>query len=414
MLHRKAGTWLSEKGLIEEALHHFIAGKNIRAAVGLISQQRYDMMSKEQWPRLEHWLDMILSSSLEKYPELLMTKAWLCEIRVRLSEMEAVLEKLEAFIVDASSKPTAEWNALTAEFNVLKSFSLYIQGDGQGTVAFTKSALKNLDPQALSVQGICQVMIAAEHQMTCQLKNAYATLHSALKKEVPRGTAYHSWVFSGLCFIHWIAGNLTGVQQGAPQLLKLDQEFSLPRAIAFGHYFSGIFHYLRNELADAKTQLGLAVQDIYKTDTVNYSHSTFALALCLQAQLRPEEAFEMVERLIGHALESHNSELLTISHAFQAELALRQGNIPKAGQWAQTYDPYSFYPGYRFYLPPLTLAKVHLAANTKKSHQQAHDLLLQLHEYYSAIHNTRHLIDIWPFRHWPMMFALRKKRRLKS
>ncbi|MCP4138692.1 MAG: hypothetical protein GY755_00095, partial [Chloroflexi bacterium] len=70
MLHRKAGTWLSEKGLIEEALHHFIAGKNIRAAVGLISQQRYDMMSKEQWPRLEHWLDMILSSSLEKYPEL--------------------------------------------------------------------------------------------------------------------------------------------------------------------------------------------------------------------------------------------------------------------------------------------------------------------------------------------------------
>jgi len=139
--------------------------------------------------------------------------------------------------------------------------------------------------------------------------------------------------------------------------LKFGQEFSLPRAIAFGHYFSGISHYLRNELSDAKTQLGLAVQDIYKADTVNYSHSTFALALCLQAQFHPEEAFEMVERLIGHALESHNSELLTISHAFQAELALRQGNIPKAGQWAQNYDPYPFYPGYRFYLPPLTLAK---------------------------------------------------------
>ena len=394
VLHREAGNWFAGKKLNEEALHHFLAGKDIRAAVRLISRQRYDMMSKEQWPRLERWLDMVPSGSLEKYPELLMTKGWLSEIRVRLSEMDAVLVKLEAFIADAPSKPTVEWNALTAEVNVLKSFSLYLRADGEGTVAITKSALENLSPQALSVQGICQVMMAAGHQMSGQLQQAYATLHNALEKEVPPGTAFHSWLFSGLCFIHWMAGDLSGVQQGARQLLKLGQESNLPRSIAFGHYFSGIYHYLRNELKDAEAQLGLAVQDLYKADTVNFSHSTFALALCLQAQLRPAEAFENVEQLIGHALETHNGELLTISQAFQAELSLRQGNIAKAQQWALNYNPHPFYPGYRFYLPPLTLAKVYLAGDTQQSQQQAHDLLSELFDYYIAIHNARHLIDI--------------------
>ena len=393
-LHRLAGTWFDDKGLIEEALHHYLAGGDTRAAVRLIARHRFDLMNRERWQRLERWLGMLPADRLERYPELLMTKAWLCEIKVRLSEMDALIRKAEELIADGLSNPTTTTDALTAEFKTLKSFVLYLQGDGQGTIAITKSAIGNIDPRALSVQGVCHVMLAAGYQMSGKLKDAYTTLRNALKKNVPRGTAYQSWLHSGLCFVQWMAADLTGIRQGARQLIKLGHDSELPRSIAFGHYFSGIFCYLRDELAEAEAQLGLAVQDQYKADTVNYSHSTFALVLCLQAQFRPEEASDVLERLIGHALETDNSELLAISQAFQAELALRQGNIPKAGQWAQNYDPCPFYPRYRFYLPPLTLVKVHLAVNTKQSHEKAHDLLSQLHEYYSAIHSTCTLIDI--------------------
>ena len=393
-LHRSAGKWFGDRGLIEEALQHYMAGGDPQSAARLIVRHRYDLMNQEQWLRLERWLSMLPTESLEKTPELLIIKAWLCEIQVRLLEMEAVLNKLETFIAAAPSKTISGWKALIAEFNVLRSFIFFLQADGQGTISHTKSALEEVNPQALSVQGICRTMMAAGFQMTGQLKKAYATLHNALKKEVPQGTAYHSWVLSGLCFIHWIAADLTGLRQGALQLLKLGQDFNLPRSIAFSHYFLGIFHYLRNEVDESEPPLQLAVQDLYKADTVNYSHSTFALALCLQAQTQPDSAVEILENLIGRALESNNAELLTISQAFQAELALRQGNIPKAQHWARNYDPHPFYPGYRFYLPQLTLVKVHLALNTKKSQQQAHDLLDQLHNYYSAIYNTCFLIDI--------------------
>lgn len=393
-LHRRAGTWFADKGLVEEALHHFLASRDTQAAARLVTRSRHDIMNQEKWHRLERCLRMLPPTSIEKYPELLITKAWLCENWFRLSEMEALLKKFETIITVTPSQTTTEWDALTAEFNVLKAFSQYLKGDGQAAVSLTESALGKLDPQALSVQGVCQMIMAGGYQMTGQLKKAYAVLHNALKDEVPHGTTYHARLYMALCLVHWIASDLTGMRQGAQQELKLGQDFNLPQSIAFGHYFMGIFHYLRSELAKAEKQLHLAIQDLFKAFTMNYSHSTFALALCLQAQFRPDEAIDVVENLIAHALESHNGELLTISHAFQAELNLRQGNISKAEQWAQNYDPQPFHPGYRFYLPQLTLVKVHLALNTEESRQRANDLLSQLYNFYSSIHNIRFLIDV--------------------
>jgi LuxR family maltose regulon positive regulatory protein len=393
-LHRSAGTWFADKGLIEEALHHFLAGGDNRAAAQLIVRNRHDIMNQEQWHRLERWLSMLPSDSIERIPDLLLTKVWISENRVRLSEMMDIFNKIEALLAGASSETVKDWEALTAEFNVQKAYIQYVKGDSQGVVYHAKLALGKLAPNALSAQGVCQTMLAVGYQMMGQLDKAYSAVHNALKEQVASGTTYYSWLFNALCFIHWIAADLKGLRQGAVQLLNLSQKFNLPQSIAMGHYFSGIAHYLLNELPEAEAQLRLAVQDRYKADTVNYSHSTFALTLCLQAQIRPEDAAEIVEDLIGYALESHNGELLSISQAFQAELTLRQGNIPKAEQWAQNYDPHPFNPGHRFYLPQLTLVKVHLALNTKQSQQQAHNLLSQLHDYYSSIHNTRFRIDI--------------------
>jgi len=53
--------------------------------------------------------------------------------------------------------------------------------------------------------------------------------------------------------------------------------------------------------------------------------------------------------------------MLQIAHAFQAELALRQGNIAKAGRWASEFDPEPFRASHRFYMPQPLLGKVLLA-----------------------------------------------------
>lgn len=394
MLHRKAGVWFADKGFIEEALHHFLVGKDTQAAIRLVSRHRRDMINQEKWRRIERWLNMLPPSCINERPDFLITKAWLCENKAQYSEMIAYLKKFEALVAVEPPKTTTNWDYLTAEFNVLKAFGQYLNGDPKGVVFHAKLAIGNADPHALNVRGVAQTLLAGGYQMGGQLKKAYETLNSALKEEIPNGSAYYSQLFSALCFVHWIAADLTGLRQGAQQLLKHGENFDLQQSIAFGHYFLGILHYLRSELAEAESHLRLVSKERFTLDTVNSIHSTFALALSLQAQSHPEGASEALENLIGYAMESHNSDVLTISQAFQAELALRQGNIPKALKWVQNYDPHPFNPGHRFYIPQFTLVKVLLALNTKQSLEQSTELISRLYDYFASIHNTRFIIDV--------------------
>ena len=238
------------------------------------------------------------------------------------------------------------------------------------------------------------MILAGGYQMQGHLMEAYAVVENALKEKVPYGTTYQSRLYSTLGFVNWIAADLTGLRQAAEQVLKIGQDFNLSQSIAWAYYFLGIIHYHRGELAHAEEQLRFAVQDRFIANTINYCHSSFALALCLEAQSRSSDASEIVEKIIGHALESQNGELLNISQAFQAELALRQGNLPEAKKWAENYDPHPFSSGHRFYVPQFTLVKVLLALKTKQSQNQATDLLTRLYEYFSSVHNTRFLIDV--------------------
>lgn len=98
--------------------------------------------------------------------------------------------------------------------------------------------------------------------------------------------------------------------------------------------------------------------------------------------------------VVKYALETNNPSVLQLGHAFQAELAFRQGNLAKSGRWASEFDPEPFRASHRFYLPQPLLGKVLLAQNTAESLQQAAGLLSRLQEFYTYIHSRRFLIDV--------------------
>jgi LuxR family maltose regulon positive regulatory protein len=74
--------------------------------------------------------------------------------------------------------------------------------------------------------------------------------------------------------------------------------------------------------------------------------------------------------------------------AFQAELALRQGRLAEASQWADQYGLLNLTPAPHFFVPPLTLALILLGQDTPASRQQARQLLSQLYDYFTSIHYT--------------------------
>jgi LuxR family maltose regulon positive regulatory protein len=136
------------------------------------------------------------------------------------------------------------------------------------------------------------------------------------------------------------------------------------------------------------------VKGAYIANLHNFAFSSFALALTYQAQGRTAEAREVIETVVDRAIEMGDVSLLQTAEAFQAELAIRQGNVAAARLWAKTFSPEPFHVAYRFYVPQITLPRVLLALDTPDSRRQATDFLSRLHDFFTSIHNDRLLIEV--------------------
>ena len=95
-----------------------------------------------------------------------------------------------------------------------------------------------------------------------------------------------------------------------------------------------------------------------------------------------------------YAVDTGNQVVLGTTQAFEAELALRQGRLSEASNWAERFQPKSFLPPFAFYTPQLTLVKILLAQDTTDSRRQAADLLDQLHDFLASIHYKKSLIEV--------------------
>ena len=125
----------------------------------------------------------------------------------------------------------------------------------------------------------------------------------------------------------------------------------------------------------------MVVEDPYSQHAWNFAHSAFALALIHQARGRTDEANQVGESVVSYGLDTNNPVVLKVARAFQAELALRQGRLAEASNWAEQFVAKPFISMYRFYVPQLTLVKVLLAQDTTDSREQAADLLKQLYDF---------------------------------
>jgi LuxR family maltose regulon positive regulatory protein len=112
-------------------------------------------------------------------------------------------------------------------------------------------------------------------------------------------------------------------------------------------------------------------------------------------QGKPDEAQAVLEAAGTFMLETGNTTLMPYIQAFEAELALKQGNFVVADRWATQFAPISpLTPIYGFFSPHLTVVKVWLAQDTPTSGQQAADLLDRVRVFVESTHNTRFLIEV--------------------
>jgi len=392
-LHARAGAWFAENNLIEEALRHALAAGDIPFAVHLVGKHRHRIMDEEQWNRMKRILGLFPDQVVETHPELLLMKAWISYQLFRYSEIPEILDRVESLISAAPSE-TDKFVHLSGEIDALRGTQYYFEADGQRALSLTQKALDRIPQGHALALGLASLIHCVARQMVGDRAGALETASSGMAEDTPKEASFTSRRLFGLCFVYWLEGELSALLQIARQNLERARKWHLLDSIHASNYFIGITCYCLNDLTSAEEHLAPVVDQPYVGHAFAAIQSCFALAMVYQDQSLAEKVDEVAEAATDFALRSQNPYIIMTTRAFEAELALRQGRLNKARQWANQFNPEPFRSMAWFYVPQLTLAKVLLAEGTTESFHQAANLLERLHDFVLSIHNTRVRIDV--------------------
>jgi LuxR family maltose regulon positive regulatory protein len=231
--------------------------------------------------------------------------------------------------------------------------------------------------------------------MAGKLEQAYATLAEGAPEDVAEDGAVGARVAGSRCFVEWMAGDLPAMAHGAAHLLAVAEKHHRRESLTWAHYLLSSVAYERNDLASAEAHAQSLAGLRYLARPMAYVQSAFVQASTHEARGHPELAQRQLELAFDFLRETRNEGLMPLAQGFQAELAVRQGDLGAARHWATAIGPFlplGLMP--YFYAPQLTLPKILLAQNTPASRAQAADVLSRLHAFVTATHNTRFTIEV--------------------
>jgi LuxR family maltose regulon positive regulatory protein len=393
-LHIRASNWFEEHDLIDEALQHAFAARNIGFAIHLVSRQRYSLMNQAQWQQIEKFLKKFPPEIVGQSLDLLILKAWLSYYHGNWEEIPKQLNAIDA-LIEQTPMPSEQVGYLQGEVSALRSLMFYLAVDPGNAILQAEKSIAATAPQIWIVRVLARICLAGGMQMAGDLSGAYQVIYEGFEAEPVKTDHARATLIHTACNLHWIAADLNGMARAAKQCIALCQKTNNRQILGFGLLHLGTAAYHQNDLESAQENFSAVVQKPFQNYGENLVYSYFGLALTYHSKGCPEKAQQIVDQALNFFLQNNNITLLKLTQAFQAELALRQGRISSASVWANQFtSPPPLAPPYRIYAPHLTLAKVWLAQNTPSSRLKAADLLDEFLSFLVSIHNTQFTIEV--------------------
>ncbi|MFN2134524.1 MAG: NACHT domain-containing protein, partial [Candidatus Promineifilaceae bacterium] len=337
-LHIAASKWLEENGFVEEALRHRVAANDFAGAAETVARARYAMLNETRWQQIEQWLRSFPPYVVEDHPDLLMIRAWIYYHHGHNTLLPEAIENVESKLNKASLPPEAV-NRLQGEMSALKALLQYYASDPDGTIASAEKSIQLTASDLWIVRILARLFLGAALQMKGDLGGAYAAIYAGYEERKGQSNRFKSILLLTACWIHWIQSDLAGLAQTSDKSLQLSNEQNMPEFTGWAHLQRGTAAYHQNDLELASEHFASVVRQPYLNYGQSYLYSACGLALTYQAQNRPDAARDIAEAAVGFFLETGNTTLLAVAQSFQAELALRQGQIAAADQWAHQLDP---------------------------------------------------------------------------
>jgi LuxR family maltose regulon positive regulatory protein len=371
-------------------------GHDTPAAVRLMGEHRHALMDAEQWQLHERTFRMFPAEAVAAYPDLMLMAAW----RTRLGGSDAaqilnLVDRAESLAAQMADQPLHAVH-LRGEIDTLRAIVTYEAAtDPETVIALARRALATTPRAWYYVRSSAWLYMALAHQMAGRLDRAYAAVAEGEPEDVADDGAVRARVAASRCFIEWIAGDLQAMSPVAAHVLAVGETHHRRESLGWAHYLFSSTAYQRNDLPAAEAHARTVEEIRYLTRPMAYLQSAFIYVLIYQARGHPEQARQKLDQAFDFLRETRSEGLLPLARAFQAELAVRQGDLGAASHWATTIGPQVPLAAMSyFYAPQLALPKILLAQDTPASREQAAEVLSRLHAFVTSIYNTRFTIEV--------------------
>jgi len=394
-IHMRATRWFEEHEFLADAIKHALSANSPGEAADVISRHRNMIMNHERWHQLGVWLRLLPPEIVASRPKLQLLKARIFRTTGQKAEFVQALDAAES-LLDATGKEDGSTSELYGSLASMRCYQYFAQSDGEAAARTSRQALELLPPDDMAERGYAIIILGASLQMIGDSKGAKDMIYSAIAEASARvedRPTYMTRLLAALCYVHWMGADLKELELVARDLERLSRRADLWEVLSVALHFNASCHYHQNRLSAVEDDLRDLLRKKAIASPELYAHSLIILALAQEALGKSGNALQTSGSLRDLAFRTQNPDLIGLSEALAAELAVRQERMVDALSWARQYDPEPLVAEHSFFAPPVCLAKILIWDDTAASRERAQALLPRLEDYYSGIHNKRFLIE---------------------
>lgn len=333
VLHQRAAAWFSQAGLLDEAIHHFLAANDAAAAAQLVTVHAHGALNREDWQHVARWLHLLPDSAIHADPRLLVTQASVSHISGRLASVRMQTEEIKA-LLPGSGLDDATCAIISAECDALSLVQLSeFAHDPQRAVDLAERAIAQIPPEHGFLRGLAYFAYGGALRSAGRADEAVRWLTATAELDAEQIDARAIRALLSLVIIHRQTGNFRACANVAHQVLRLAERHTLPLAAGWARWALGWLAFERNALDEALTHFTANLANARALHLSAATEISFGLARVYQALGQREEADAAVRHLLEIILDARALEYLPTIRAFEAHLALLRQEREEAITW---------------------------------------------------------------------------------
>jgi LuxR family transcriptional regulator, maltose regulon positive regulatory protein len=340
-LHRRAGQWYEENGLVDEAIGHALGAQDFDTAARLVEEQAPLVLGQGGIVFLLNWANRLPEALVRSRPHLCVLVGAALALGGQLEESESYLDSAESALAGVP-QPDAE--VLQGRVAAVRASVAGQRADAQRTVEHASHALSRLPSSERFMRSLAAFNLGDAHLSTGNVVPATAAFTGALELSVATGSLHMVMVSSAyLARTEMLRGRLREAEQVCERALKIVAEISeapSQKIPTLGMLYAYMGHVRRemDDLDGAGNYLGQALELGEQSGYVDTLAATYwGLARLSRAQADAQTGLAMIERAIEAVQDRRLSVMRRLLLAERSDLLVAMDRLEDAEIWAREH-----------------------------------------------------------------------------